>query len=59
MDTLGVVETIVVEELRKRYGEVQALDGVAYSIAVARDGRLLVGGQNGQLRKLDPLGKKP
>jgi WD40 repeat protein len=39
-DTVEVVE------------DLPALDGIAYSIAVAPDGSILIGGQNGQLRRL-------
>jgi WD40 repeat protein len=32
--------------------EIPALDGAAYTLAAAQDGSILVGGENGQLRKL-------
>ena len=32
--------------------DLPALEGVAYSLAVAPDGSVLVGGQNGQLRRV-------
>jgi WD40 repeat protein len=45
---LRVIDPDTVEVLH----DLPALDGVAYSLAVAPDGSILVGGQNGQLRRL-------
>jgi WD40 repeat protein len=45
---LRVIDPDTVEVLE----DLPALDGVAYSLAAAPDGSVLVGGQNGQLRRL-------
>src|SRR5262249_2187675 len=45
---LRVIDPATVEVLEN----LPALDGVAYSLAVAPDGSVLVGGQNGQLRRV-------
>jgi hypothetical protein len=45
---LRVIDPDTVEVLE----DLPALDGVAYSVAAAPDGSVLVGGQNGQLRRL-------
>jgi WD40 repeat protein len=45
---LRVVDPATVEVLEN----LAVLDGIAYSLAVAPDGSVLVGGQNGQLRRL-------
>ena len=43
-----LIDSETVEVLK----DIPALDGVAYSLAMARDGSVLVGGENGQLRRV-------
>jgi WD40 repeat protein len=45
---VNVIDVETVEVLK----EMPALDGVAYSLVTAQDGSILVGGENGQLRRL-------
>ena len=52
---LRVIDPSTVEILE----DLPALDGVAHSLAVAPDGTILVGGENGQLRRVRLGAKTP